>query len=190
MRKVHFSEPGGAALSLGRAQRKPYSQSAQVFSLSGFVLNSVFRTSPKLQSDHKLQGQIDPVLHQSCTQSVVSCQERHCDTAQPARWDRGENANLQARARLNCILFCHFFQMSLDVIKIPQTVEQTCQSHRLPTKESVGIIHVQHFWKKDRQTVQVPKQAVGQATSKRQAIFFARRDYFRWQVIPQKCMPL
>lgn len=68
--------------------------------------------------------------------------------------------------------------MSLNVIKIPQTVEQTCQSHGLPTKESVGIIHVQHFWKRDRQTVQVPKQAAGQPTSKRQAVFFARRDYF------------
>lgn len=66
----------GTALLLGRGLHKPYSQSAQVFSLSSFVLNSVFRTSPKLQSNHNLKGQIDLLLHQSCNQTVVSYKER------------------------------------------------------------------------------------------------------------------
>lgn len=34
--------------------------------LSSFVLNSVFRTSPKLQSSCNLEGQIDLLLHHSC----------------------------------------------------------------------------------------------------------------------------
>lgn len=45
-----------------------YSQSIQVFSLSGFVLNPLFGTSQKLQSKHKLKGQIHLVFHQSYTQ--------------------------------------------------------------------------------------------------------------------------
>lgn len=38
--------------------------------------------------------------------------------------------------------------MTLSVIKIPQTVQLTRQNHSLLTKESVRIVHVQHFWKK------------------------------------------
>lgn len=38
--------------------------------------------------------------------------------------------------------------MTLNVIKIPQTVQLTRQNHSLLTKESVRIVHVQHFWKK------------------------------------------
>lgn len=57
---------------LGRGLHKPCSQTAQVFRLSGFVLNSVFRTSLKLQRNHNQKGRIDLLLHQSCTQTIVS----------------------------------------------------------------------------------------------------------------------
>lgn len=57
--------------------------------LSSFVLNSVFRTSPKLQSSCNLEGQIDLLLHHSCTQAVVSHKARGSDAVHPARWELG-----------------------------------------------------------------------------------------------------
>lgn len=46
------------------------------------------------------------------------------------------------------IFYSAIFQMTLNVIKMPQTVQLTRQNHSLLTKESLRIVHVQHFWKK------------------------------------------
>lgn len=79
----------GSCLITWQGFAQPYSQSTQVFRLSSFVLNSVFRTSPKLQSSCNLKGQIDLVLHHSCTQAVVSHKQRRSDAVHPARWELG-----------------------------------------------------------------------------------------------------
>lgn len=78
--------------------------------------------------------------------------------------------------------------MSPDVIKIPQTMDLTCQTHSLPTKKSVGIAHAQHFWRKaDRPCKSLSRQKVSLCWNGQ--LFSLHRGTTPLQMVPLKCVP-
>lgn len=145
--KAPFSEPGGAALSLGRGLHKSYSQSTQALKLCFEIcIQDKCKTLEQLQS----KGQIDARADHSCTQAVVSHKERSSDALHPARWELGKNANLQAGLRLNCILI--YFNI-LDVTrcdKNPPNYGSNLSNPQFTHKEVSGNCTCSALLEKDR----------------------------------------